>query len=332
MIRRTLIILSLLFAFVLLPAAGYGQTRRPNPPAAPLKFLPASDVIVLIDAGRLINEALPQATAGDAEKLARLNAEIAKFTTRTGIDPHSFDRVVLGMRYTYPSADRIKIETVAIAHGAFDAKAITAASRAAAKEDYREEKYRGMTISILRLHDQLKLAGVWDVKINELAVCVLDANTLAMGSVANVRAAIAAGRVGAQSNAALSGLASRDPRALVGFGANVTRALLDNLHVGTDAVAKDAGSIRQVYGSIGSTPTDFSLLLVARTGTAAEAKGLSETVTGLQQLGAIFVVRLKPPTKALAQSGLDNLKITTVGNEVQIRTRIAASDLAPLIK
>jgi len=69
------------------------------------------------------------------------------------------------------------------------------------------------------------------VKVGELAICVLDANTLALGSVENVRAAITAGKAGAGSNQALAALASRDPNQLAGFGGNVTRALLDNLHV-----------------------------------------------------------------------------------------------------
>jgi len=46
------------------------------------------------------------------------------------------------------------------------------------------------------MNDHIKLAGLWDVKVGELAICVLDANTLALGSVENVRAAITAGKAG----------------------------------------------------------------------------------------------------------------------------------------
>ena len=329
--KRMLTVFALVLA-ALLPQAAQAQTPRPKPASNTLKFLPASDAIVVVDVKRLLTEALPRVTTSDAAKSAQVDSGIEKFKVRTGIDPRSFDRVVLGMRYTYPSPNVTKIETVAIAQGNFSVTALVAAGRAVVGGNYREEKYRGATISILSLNDQIKLAGLWDVRIHDLAVCALDANTLAMGSPAVVRRAIDAGKNGAQSNAALAELATRDPKALIGFGMNVTRALLDNLHVGTDAVAKDVGSIRQVYGSIGSTETDFSLLLVARTGTAAEAKGVSDTVTGLKQLGAIFIARMPPARKKLAQTGLDNLKITTQGNEVQITTQLAATDLAALIK
>jgi len=105
-----------------------------------------------------------------------------------------------------------------------------------------------------------------------------------------------------------------------------------NLNVGNDTIAKDANSIRQAYGSIGTTDTDLALYLVARTDNAAPAKNLSDTITGLKQHGAILIVRMATARRALAQSALDNLKITTRGNELEIKTQVAAANLASVIK
>ena len=301
-------------------------------PAGTLDYLPTSDAIVLVDVHTLLNEALPRLYAGDQAKLDQVEAEVAKFKTRTGVDPRLFDRVTVGMRYVYPSPNSTRVETVAIAHGTFDPKALVAASRNAAHGGYREEHHHGATISVITINDRIKLAGLWDMKVNDLAVCPLDANTIAIGSPASVRAAVEVGKAGVASNTALAALAGRDPNALVGFGGNVTRALLNNLHVGNDSVAKDAASIRQVYGSIGSTETGFSLVLVARTGTPAEAASLSETVEGLKQLGGLVVGNMQSAKKKAAQSGLNNLKIATQGNEVQISTQVAAADLAAATK
>ena len=301
------------------------------PPADALSFLPASDAIMLIDVRRLLNETMPRILAGDKEKLSQANSEIDKFKSRTGIDPRSFDRVVLGVRYTYPTTNTTKLETVAIAHGTFDAKALAAAARIAANGKYREEKYRGATITVLSITDQMKVLGLWNMRVNELAICALDARTLAIGNLSNVRGAIEAGKRG-RANSELIALASRDPKAVIGFGANLPRELLANLNVGNDTIAKDANSIRQAYGSIGTTDTDVSLSLIARTDNAEAAKNLSDTVTGLKQLGAILIVRMAPARKALAQSAFDNLKITTRGNELEIRTQVAAANLASVIK
>ncbi len=327
------IFVTLVFATLGLAFSGSTQTRSPRAAAATnaLSYLPASDAVMLIDVRRMLNETLPRILAGDQAKLAQANSEIDKFKTRTGIDPRTFDRVVLGIRYVYPTPNTTRLETVAIAHGTFDAKGLAAAARIAANGKYREEKYRGATIMLLGINDQMKVLGLWNMRVNELAVSALDAKTLAIGNLATVRAAIDAGKRG-KANGELIALASRDPRAVIGFGANLPRALMANLNVGNDTLAKDANSIRQAYGSIGTTETDVSLSLVARTDNAESAKNLADTVTGLKQLGAIFIMRMAPPRKDLAQSAIDNLKITTRGNELEIKTQVAAANLALLIK
>ena len=313
-------------------APGRTSATAPAPPADALSYLPASDAITLIDVRRLLNETMPGILAGDQAKLATANAEIDKFKTRTGINLRSFDRVVLGTRYTYPSPRVTKLETVAIARGTFDAKALAAAGRIAANGKYREEKYRGATLLIFSLNDRMKLLGLWDMRISDVAVCVLDSNSLAIGTVPNVRAAIDTGKKGDRANGDLVLLASRDPRAVIGFGANVPRELMAHLNVGNDTIAKDVNSIRQAYGSIGSTAGDVSVMLVARTDSADSAKNLSDTVTGLSQLGGMLVAQLPQPRKALAQSALTNLKITTRGAELEIRLQVAAASLASVIK
>ena len=328
------IVATLVLATLALALSGRSQTRSPRavPPPDTLSYLPASDAVMLIDVRRMLNETLPRILAGDKVKMGQANSEIDKFKSRTGIDPRAFDRVVLGVRYAYPNATTTKLETIAIAHGTFDAKALAAAARLAANGKYREEKYRNATIMIVGINEQMKMLGLWSMKVNELAICALDTKTLAIGDVSTVRAAIDAGKRGRAANGALISLASRDPQAVVGFGANLPRELMANLNVGNDTIAKDANSIRQAYGSIGTTDTDVSLSLFARTDNAESAKSLSETVTGLKQLAAIFVFRMAPPRKALAQSALDNLKITTRGNELEIKTQVTAASLASVIK
>jgi len=325
------------FLVALFSGFGPGAPARtsvttPAPPADALSYLPASDAITLIDVRRLLKETMPGILSGDQAKLATANAEIDKFKTRTGIDLRSFDRVVLGVRYTYPSARVTKLETVGIANGKFDATGIEAAAKNAARGKFRQEKYRGATILIFSINDRMKLLGLWDMTINELAVCVLDPNSLAIGTVANVRAAIETGKKGSRANGDLVLLASRDPKAVIGFGANVPRELMAHLNVGNDTIAKDINSIRQAYGSVASTANDVSVMLVARTDSADSAKNLSDTVTGLSQLGGMLVAQMAPPRKALAQSALNNLKITTSGTELEIRTQVAAASLASVMK
>ena len=313
------------------PFAGQRQRAVPETPSNVTSYLPASDAIAVVDVKRMLRETMPSILGGDAAKLAEANAEVDKFKIKTGVDLRSMDRVVIGIHYTYPTATSTRLETVAIAHGTFDARAVAASVRAAANGKSREEKYRGATITIINVNDDLKLIGLWNMRVNELAICLLDQNSLALGTLANVRAAVDAGKAG-RAPADVVSLATRDANAVIGFGANITRELLTKLNLGNDTIAKDVGAIRQVYGSVGSTQTDVSMMMVARTDSIDAAKNLGDTVEGLRQLGGIFIMRMAQPRKALVESALNNLKITTRGNELEVRTQVTAASLAALIK
>jgi hypothetical protein len=279
----------------------------------------------------MLNETMPSILGSDQAKLAQANTEIDKFKTKTGVDLRQFNRVAVGVRYAYPNATTTRLETIAIAHGTFDAKAVSASARAAANGKSREEKYRGLTITIINVNDEIKMLGLWNMSIHELAICPLDPTSLALGTLENVKAAIDAGKAG-RAPAELIALASKDTSAVIGFGANITPELLAKLDVGNDTIAKDVSSIKQAYGSVGSTQTDVTVMMVARTDSADAAKNLGDTVEGLRQLGSLFIGRLAQPRRALAESALNNLKVTARETEVEIRTQVAAANLAALIK
>lgn len=295
-------------------------------------FVPASDGVVVIDTNRLLNETLPRVFAGDAAKLAQINSELDKFKTQTGIDPRSFDRAVVSARYVHPSPTVTKLEPVAIAQGKFDARAITLAARVAGKGQVREEKHRGATIVVLTVNDQMKLFGLWNMRVRDLAITALNANTVAVGTPATVRAAIDAGKTPRRDSVDLVSLAMRDPNAVIGFGSNVPKALWSNLNLGTDQIAQAVGSVQQAYGSVGTTETDVALTIVARTETPAAAKELGETLTGLKQLAGLLVMSMKADNRALTQNAVANLTINSRANEVELKTQVTAANLASLMK
>jgi hypothetical protein len=297
-----------------------------------LASLPPSDAVALINVKRVLDEALPKLLAENPARLTEVNDEIAKFKTQTGLDPRSFDQVALGLQYSFPSEGITRIKTVALARGAFNAGAIVAAGRLAANGKYVEQKYQEKTIYIFALERQVRLLGLWDIHVGELAVTSLDGHMLALGSVESVKEVIDANRAGKRPNPELIALASRDPNAVLGFGGNLSEALLQNLRVSNDGIARELTAVRQVYGTLGLTAADLELMLAARTVDTDAAKNLGDTVEGLKQFGGLFINRLSAAKGSLARSALNNLKITTQGNELQIRTAVAQSQVAPFIR
>jgi hypothetical protein len=304
-------------------------------PAAndPLLMLPESDAVAVMDIKRVLTEAMPRALAGNPAKLAEVNAEIDRFKTRTGIDLRSFERLAAGMRFNDTASAVNEERKVAIARGSFNAGAIVAAGRLASKGKYHEEKYEGKTIYTFVLEEQVRLFGMFSVRVTELAVTALDANTLAFGDPAGVRAAIDAnmGR-GARVSSELVGLATRNPNAMIGFGANLPPSAAQSIEVDNEEINKTVASIRQIYGSVEMTPAGFDVLAVARTENADQAQSLNDTVTFLKQAASMLAshVSRSGGKSRLIESALKSMKVTTQGNEVQIKLVLAQTDIAAL--
>jgi hypothetical protein len=320
--------------FGLLPlnaAAQQARNRNTSAAAGLMASLPASDAVAQVKVKQLFSEALPRILANNPARLAQVNASVENFKTRTGLDPRMFDQIALGAKFTYPGEGVTKVQTVALAKGSFSAAAMVAAGRVATNGKYREEKYQGKTIYIFTLEENINLLGVFDFKINELAATPLDTNTLALGDLPGVYSAIDANRAGRRNNAELIALATRNPNAVIGFGANMSEQLVNNLDIGNAPIAADLAKLKQVYGAVGTTEKDLELFLAARAVDAESAKSLGDTLEGLKQFGALLVGRLAGAKGILAKSALTNLRIVTDANELQIRTAVPQADVGPLM-
>jgi hypothetical protein len=333
-VKTRLLTLAIVFVALFSQLEATAQTRNRNTtPAAPtlLASLPESDAVAQVKVKQLLSEAMPRIFASNPARLSEVNASIDRFKDRTGLDPRMFEQVALGVRFTYPSEGVMKAQTVALANGTFSAAAMVAAGRIASNGKYREEKYQDKTVYIFIVDENVKLLGLFDMRIGELAAAPIDTNTLALGDPAGVRSVIDAGRSRKRVNAELIALASRDPNAVIGFGSNVTEKLIGNLDIGNAPIAADLRTLRQVYGSVGTTESDLQLFLAARAVNAEAAKNLGDTLEGLKQFGALLVGRLSGAKGVLAKSALSNMKIVADANELQIRTSVAQAEVGPLL-
>jgi len=327
-------LLNLAVILVAVASVTQAQTRGRNVAAQAMPglmgSLPESDAVANVKMQQLLNEAVPRILANSPTKLADVNASIDRFKDRTGLDPRMFEQIAFGVRFTYPAEGVTKVQTVALANGSFSAAAMMAAGRVASNGKYREEKYRDKTIYIFTLDENIKLLGVFDFTIRELAAAPLGPNTLALGDPAGVRSVIDSSRLRKLANAELMGLASRDPNAIIGFGSNVSEKLIGNLDIGNAPIAADLRTLRQVYGSVGTTERDLQLFLAARAVNAQAAKNLGDTLEGLKQFGALLVGRLSGAKGVLAKSALSNMSIVADANELQVKISVAQAEVGPL--
>jgi hypothetical protein len=330
---RLFVLAAIVFSLAAFKVDGQTRPKATAAQALPslMASLPESDGVAQVKLHSLLNEVLPQVLATNPSKLAEISADLDRFKTRTGLDARSFDQLALGVKYTYPSPGITKLQTVALATGTFNSGAMVAAGRAAADGKYREEKYQGKTIYIFTVEENISIFGMFDFNVKEIAVAPLDANTLALANPENIRSVIDVSRNRQRRNAELIALANRDPNAVIGFGSNISEQLIKNIDIGNAPIAQDLSALRQVYGSVGTTPKDVAVFLAARTVDAPSARSLADTLEGLKQFGAFFVGRLTGAKGVLAKSALANLKISSQANELQVRTAVAQSEIAPFL-
>lgn len=312
------------------PAAARTPVAQTPGTTAPLP-LPASDMIFTVDVRRLLTEVVPRALAGDSARLAQVNADVEEFKTRTGIDARAFDTVAVGARFVALPSGAVKVDNMtAVARGTFRADALVAAARAAAKGGLVEQTHAGKTVYVATVNDRLRLFGIARMHVRELAFAVLDANTLALGEPADVRAAIDAQAGRGRADLTMLNF-PRGAGDFVAFAGNVRPGVLAGVRTDLPNVDRAIDSIRGFYGTVGSSPTGLQMMTALRAGTAADAKQLFDTVEALRQI-APGLISMAGDKARFARSLMDSLKVTTKGNEVQLRLEVPQSEISTLLR
>jgi hypothetical protein len=311
---------------------GAGATPRIQRPSESVP-LPVSDALLAVDLDKFFKEVLPRSLAGDAARLAQVNADVDQFKARTGLDARAFDRLIVGARIVKLDSGALKLDNVtAIARGTVNAASLGAAMRAApGAAPVAEQTYGGKTVYVASINDQIKLFGLAKMHVRELAVAALDAETVALGELADVRAAIdvAAGRAAGADMRLLS--FPKGAGDFVGFGGNLPAGTLAGVETGLPNVDRAITSIQGFYGTVGSTAAGAQFMTTLRAASAADAKQLFDTVNALRQI-APGLISMAGEKGRFAQNAVNSLKVTTKANEVQLRLEIPQADLASLLK
>jgi len=346
--RRTVYASALALTLTALSLSAVAQARRGTTPARtggttttatrtkPLAVesvpLPASDALLAVDLDKLFKEVVPHALAGNAERMAQVNADVEQFKTRTGLDARAFDRLVIGARIKRLDSGAVKLDNVAaIARGTVNPATLGASIRAASKGAVTEQQYGGKTIYVTTINDQIKLFGIAKMRVSQLAVVALDSETVALGEPEDVRATIdaQAGRAPRADAALLS--FPKGPNDFIGFAGNVPAGTFADVETGLPGLDKAIASIQGFYGSVGSTTAGAQFAATLRAGTAADAKQLFDSLDAVRQMAPALIAIAGDKGK-FAQGAINSLKVTTKGNEVQLHFDVPQSDIAGFLR
>jgi hypothetical protein len=341
---------------------GHNTGTRAASTNAALSALPASDFVISIDAQRALNETLPSILASNPTQLAKLNAELEKFERETGINPRVFESIAIGGRLD-PSK-YTNSGTVVIVRGSFNSNELLERAFAKAQErgerfKKEEQQYEGKRIFLISPSEKQKAgdgagrvqgkeAKVYrfmpegdkdvDYRIEPLgsrmAVTALDANTLAVGNLLGVRAAIDASLGRGRVDDELVRLASESPNAVVGFSGKFPPSVAEKASR-NNTIEKYIASIRQFYGSFGMSGSEAEAFVALRTETVEQAGEIGQALNAIKSLSAFGFSQSSGGNSAKETPIADILKglsITTQGNEIQINVRIPQASVAPFVR
>lgn len=342
--------LALLFVLNAAADSAFADTKKPKRKRAAasqtnrlVALLPQSDGVMFIDLQRLLNEALPQVLSANPAKLNEINEHIDQIKNQTGLDVRQFEQIALGVTFKQTATAKTTFEPVILARGKYNSEALLTLAKIALKGKYREEKAGNKAVYIFAAKEILtenkaKITGGSTVKIfdfllnkmpSEIAVTSLNANTLAIGSIARVRETI---ETKVKIGADVATLLNRKPNSIISFGANTPVGLSQFLELDEDMLGQSLSSVRQVYGAVNLNAGNVVGFVGAKSPGAEQAKSLEEMLGGLQAIVKGFLGNARGERKQIYARIVDSAKITRAGTEVSIDFQVANADVAAFIR
>lgn len=297
-----------------------------------LSNLPEADTLIYINPQRILNEALPKLLP--EKEMANLREGFTVAKQQAGIDPTKIDYIVIASRFKKPTADLNfqPGEFMCVIGGDFSADSLITLARMATGGKLRDEKYGTKTLSLMTIDEVAKMAEKNPLlkSFSEVGIVALNANTIAAGSPAYLRAAVDAGegngRIGAE---ALNSLL-RDPGALISIAGSPWNAFAKSFGLlGTEANARAPrceSKIGDFYAALTMDATNFQLHGAMNADNPDTAKIINNLISGLlqQAVGAI-------PDKS-AQDLLKGMSLAAQGDEVVLNADIPQQMVAAHIR
>ena len=299
---------------------------------AAISNLPEADTLIYINPRRIITEAAPRVLP--EKDLEGMRRDLSQLKTSVGIDPATMDYIVLATRFKKPTADLSFSlpEFMVVASGDFDGAALMELARQAAKGKLRDEGYGSKTLGLITIDDLAKEAQKTPIlkSLSEVAIVLLNGDTIAIGTTAYVKAAIDAGAGKGRISPDLVGSALRDPTALISSAGSPLTAFAKTFALlGTEnnpRPPKCDMKLGDFYASLTMDATSFKF----RGAMNADNPDTAKIIKSLLSMG------LQQATSAIkdsqAQSVLSSLVITPTDTEVLIQAEVSQQAVADFIR
>ncbi|HSE17508.1 MAG TPA: hypothetical protein VLB46_10675 [Pyrinomonadaceae bacterium] len=317
-----------LFAVLSLTSVAVAQNS-----AAVLANLPEADAIIYVSPQRILNEAAPRVMA--PAELTKMRSEFADLKKSVGVDPSGLEYLVLAVRFNKPATDLsfVAPDLIAVVGGDFSSDALLQLGQIYLQDKARVEKYGSKSITVLKLND----LGASDIakmpmlkSYAEVGIVPLSANSIAIGNLPYLKAAVDAADGNGRISAATLQSLLRDPNALAAATGAPLAAFAKSFGLmGLENTSRESRcdtGFGNFYSAVTMSGANFSLRGAMNADNPDTAKIINNLLSGLMQQGISAV-----PDKQ-AQTILQTLKMSTRENEIVWEADIPEKVVADFIK
>jgi hypothetical protein len=308
------------------------ENAAPQDVLTSLASLPEADTLIYISPHRIIADAAPRVLP--EKDLAGMREELGKMKTEMGIDPTSIDYVVLQVRFKKPTADlNFSLpEFMVVASGDFKAEALMTFAKESAKEKLRNENYGSKTLALIKIDEMAKEAEKTPLlkSLSEMAIVMLNGNTIAVGTTAYVKAAIDAGEGKGRISRDLLNSVMRDPTALASAAGSPWTAFAKTFALlGTEnnpRAPKCDSKLGDYYAAITMDGTSFKLRGAMNADNPDTARIIKSLLSSLLEQATGLT------TDKNAEKVLSSLVITPTETEVLVQADVSQQAVADFIR
>lgn len=300
---------------------------------ASLSSLPEADALIYVSPQRILNEAAPRVM--DPVEVGKMRATFAELKKSVGVDPSSVEYLVIAVRFHKPANDLsfVAPDVMAVVSGDFSADSLLTLAQLALQDKLRVEKHGSKSISLMKIDPiaaEAEKNSIFKPYI-EAGVVPLSANTLAIGNLRYLKAAIdAADGNGARISTTTLESLLRDPNALIAASGSPLTSFAKSFGLlGLESTSRDPRcdtKFGNFYAAVTISGSNFSLRGAMNADNPDTAKIINGLFSALIQQGISAV-----PDKS-AQTILQTLKMAARDSEIVIEADIPDKTVADFIK
>jgi hypothetical protein len=297
-----------------------------------LAQLPEADTVIYLSPQRIFNDVAPQVI--QPSELANMRATFVDLKRNIGIDPSSIEYLAVAIRFNKPSADLTFVapDILTIAGGDFSADSLITLIGSFLQDNARTEKYGTRTLTIMKLDPIAEEAAKNPLlkSFAELGAVALSANTIAIGNVDYLKAAIDATEGKGRISSTIVTSVLRDPNTVMSAAGSPLTAFAKSLGMlGTQTVARDPRCetrFGDFYAAVTMNGSNFNLRGAMNADNPDTAKIINGLLSGVFQQAINYI-----PDKE-TQSVLRNIRILPKESEVIFEADVPQAKIASFIR